>query len=466
MEFGETSASADIPAEPEKDLEKISIRYSVFFDGTLNNRSNINQRLVSAQDKDLTEEEIQRAAELKQEMSLEDLKKAKGIYKKRKGDDSYENGYTNVVKLEQYFETEPTPDHALILASYIEGPGSRDKKSDKVFGYAIGVGISGVKNKVKKGVLDVVKKIKTNHFDKRTPIKTLTLDVFGFSRGAAAARNFIHEALFNDAKSVAQRLNNLDYQVGEVKVHFAGLFDTVSSHGLSFSNDTGALKLDAVAHAKEVVHLTAADEHRENFALTTIDSTGGKGREIFLPGVHSDIGGSYREGAGEDQDIYWSMDDNGEEKAQAEVTALTQAGWYKANELTITTNPQAHGDLYAFTEVNLRARRSNISNQYSRIPLHIMARFARDSGLTFDSRFEGNENIPPALELADEEIQAYVGQHQARGAYSSQPADWHDNQRSWLRTLRHDYFHFSARLEIGNGPRYENGKRLRGEYDG
>jgi len=33
------------------------------------------------------------------------------------------------------------------------------------------------------------------------------------------------------------------------------------------------------------------------------------------------------------------MDDNGEEKAQAEVTALTQAGGYNAHELTITAHP-------------------------------------------------------------------------------------------------------------------------------
>jgi len=33
------------------------------------------------------------------------------------------------------------------------------------------------------------------------------------------------------------------------------------------------------------VHLVAAEEHRKNFALTTIHSDEGKGREIFLPGV-------------------------------------------------------------------------------------------------------------------------------------------------------------------------------------
>ncbi len=95
-----------------------------------------------------------------------------------------------------------------------------------------------------------------------------------------------------------------------------------------------------------------------------------------------------------------------------------------------------------------------------------MARFARESKIIFDDKFELKEKIPAALDTANQEILAYVGQHQAKGAYSSQAAHWHDNQRSWLRDLRYGYFHFSARLEIGNGPRYENGERLREYHDG
>ncbi len=66
-----------------------------------------------------------------------------------------------------------------------------------------------------------------------------------------------------------------------------------------------ALKLNAIQHAKDVVHLTAADEHRKKFSLTDIRSAGGKGREICLPGVHADIGGSYRDGPGEDPWVFW-----------------------------------------------------------------------------------------------------------------------------------------------------------------
>ena len=51
------------------------------------------------------------------------------------------------------------------------------------------------------------------------------------------------------------------------------------------------VKLPSVA-CKSVVPVD--DEFRENFDLTNIDSAGFKGLEITLPGVHSDIGGSYR----------------------------------------------------------------------------------------------------------------------------------------------------------------------------
>lgn len=458
-----------VPPEPEEtdeEIEDVKIRFSVFFDGTLNNRTNIEQRLVSAKEADLTEEERKTATDLKQEMTIEQLKEAKGIYKKFSGVGSYENGYTNVVKLERYIDTEipSESDYQYLLKSYIEGPGTRDKKSDKTLGYAIGVGVSGVKKKVKQGVQDVVKKVSGNHFDKKAKIAKLTLDAFGFSRGAAAARNFIHEALLG-AKSVKQQLQDKGYQVGEVELCFAGLYDTVSSHGLVFSNDTDTLKLDAVAHAKEVVHLAAADEHRENFSLTTVESAA-NGIQIFLPGVHSDVGGSYREGASENHDVYWTMGKQGEKKVQKQKEELVAAGWYKADELTIQQSSHMHGGRHNVKEVNLHAERSNISNQYSRIPLHIMVKFTRKNKIIIKSKLERVENIPAELSTAQKEILDYVGKHEAKGGFSSKSTDWHDNKRSWLRDLRHSNFHFSARLEIGNGPRYINGKRERMYYDG
>ena len=466
---GEATAIAVEEEEPKEDEKKIKIRYSVFFDGTLNNRTNIDQRLVSTDKSDLDEDERRAAEELEKKMSVEDIKKAKGIYKKfKEGGNSYENGYTNVVKLERHVDTNSPPkDYQLMLKTYVEGPGTRDKKKDDAIGYGLGMGfLSGVKKKVTQGVKDVVNKASLNIRRKDVMIEKLTLDVFGFSRGAAAARHFIYKAILVE-NSVKKMLRDKGYKVGKVEVCFAGLFDTVSSHGFKFSNDTAELSLDSIVHAKQVVHLAAADEHRENFSLTTTESAKSKGGiEIFLPGVHSDVGGSYREGASENHDIFWTMGGNGEEEAKAQIRELVDAGWYKEDNLTIKKSTRRPGGKHTLKEVNLHAERSNISNQYSRIPLHIMAKFTRENEITLNPKLDYDEKIIPELNVVKIEVDKYVNQHKGKGAYTSKATDWHDNTRAWLCDLRYGYFHFSARLELGNGPRYINGKRERMYYAG
>jgi len=259
---------------------------------------------------------------------------------------------------------------------------------------------------------------------------------------------------------IIEKLKGLGYQMGEVNVGFTGLFDTVSSHGLSFSNDTDALNLNAISHAQNVVHLTAADEHRKNFSLTDINSAG-NGREIFLPGVHSDIGGGYRDGEGESQAVLRATGAfSAVKKAEEERNRLSAANWYKADKLTLRHTP--HGG------VILNATRDAISNRYSRIPLHIMAEFAREpeNEISFDEELDEDEKPPPALELAQQEVQAYVGQHQGKGAGSSRAEHWHDNDRPWLRDLRYGYCHFSAKLSFAHAPRYIGGQRRRMTYAG
>lgn len=130
----------------------------------------------------------------------------------------------------------------------------------------------------------------------------VTLNVFGFSRGAAAARNFVHLAntqpeLFKNAeldKDWNFAKNNPSKQNG-VSVNFVGLFDTVASYGkdLNFSNDTEQLHLNFDSgYANKVVHLVALDEYRANFPLTNINSAlglsarNGKGKmgyELRIP---------------------------------------------------------------------------------------------------------------------------------------------------------------------------------------
>lgn len=158
-----------------------------------------------------------------------------------------------------------------------------------------------------------------------------TIDVFGFSRGAAMARDFI---------------NTFKYENDDIEIDFGfvGLFDTVASFGLGGDNinlkpinpnehsehetiphelakkhPNKATYLKAIAglpgnlttkqyekmieeefepynlnlhikSAEKVTHLVAADEYRTNFPLTDIK---GVGIDNKLIGVHSDIGGGY-----------------------------------------------------------------------------------------------------------------------------------------------------------------------------
>lgn len=465
-DLGEGISIPEPPEEVKEDEKSVKIRFSMFFDGTLNNRTNIDRRLVSASDEKLTEEEQIIAADLKDKLTPEELEEAKSIYEKYEGVGSFENGYTNIVKLEKYIDTNPQTPYDMALATYIEGPGTMDNKKDRFFGYVVGKFSSGVERKVEKGLKDVSAKIRSNNTRKDVVIELLTLDVFGFSRGAAAARNFIHEALL-EANAVANQLKEKGYNVNKTEVCFAGLYDTVSSHGISFNDDTRILKLDAVAHAKDVVQLAAADEHRAKFSLTNIKSAGGKGREIYLPGVHSDVGGSYRDGASEDQKIYWSMSSRSEEKVNEHRQALIDAGWYRDNELIVKTYFRNRGKSRRVKVAVLHARRDSISNQYSRIPLHIMADFARENKIEIKNVIQRKEKVPAELSSVQDSIQAYVDKHKKKGSNSSRVEDWHDNKNpTWLPDLRHDYFHFSARLAMGNEPRIKDGKRQRKVING
>ena len=288
--------------------------------------------------------------------------------------------------------------------------------------------------------------------------------MFGFSRGAAGARNFIHEALLGDElEPIKKKMKDAGYTVKKVKVCFAGLYDTVSSHGVFYFNDVCDLKLRAIRYAEKTLHLAAADEHRNNFSLTTINSAGFKGREIYLPGVHSDIGGSYRDNALEEQVIY----DGSEHVAKRDREDLIKAGWYKEHEIKIETYMV---DEYT-TNAMLTVTRPDISNKYSRIPLHVMARFAKESDINIEDALYDDEEISSgSLAKAKQRIDQYIvdTDPDKKPKNKSQAEDWHHDNETLLRDLRHDYFHFSAKWAFGLTPRMSwwSSTRYRKTYSG
>lgn len=308
----------------------LKLAYGVFFDGTLNNRENT---------------EIRKKVEKKGEFRMisaseEELR----IYKKyAKEDNSFGNDFTNVARKWYCAEEE--------YRVYVEGIGTIDKEGDEGGGYKYGRGKTGIVGKVRNGckaLADKVKKEKDESIDTIEEI-ILTLDIFGFSRGSAAARNFAYN-LQMDAYPPrsyyppvqgAQKIE-VDHDESEfmaiekswvkdgklpkcghfgtallhagidrefidsmtVIVRFIGIYDTVASYDPtclllpSFKRKIKQLHLHEIGSPKKAVHFIAADEHRGNFSLTRFSKVELRtGIERNFPGVHSDIGGSYNHDA-------------------------------------------------------------------------------------------------------------------------------------------------------------------------
>lgn len=172
------------------------------------------------------------------------------------------------------------------LALYIEGIGTTGGQADALWAQASGRGTTGVAARV----AQVPGQVRTllDEFRAGNPqvaIAAVEVDLFGFSRGAAAARH-----LAND-------LQGLQAVFGDspLSLNFIGLFDTVGAiiallkGNFSAANaDFDGLRLGVHGGmARQVVQLVAADERRFNFPLVASHN------DVLLPGDHCDIGGGY-----------------------------------------------------------------------------------------------------------------------------------------------------------------------------
>jgi len=387
----------------KKDPKQIKIRFRLFFDGTGNNRTNVGLG--------------ENGATLI-------------------GNDSYFAAESNVSRLEQLITKDKVADHS--FSAYVEGIGTQDSGRDIPEGMALGTGLTGVTAKVEAGFENLVSRIV------RLPggvkrIEYVHLDVFGFSRGAAAARNFVYATLMNSGDTLRDRLTAKGFTVGKIEVKFMGLFDTVASYGVVHKNDSSDLNLDAVKKAERVVQLAAAEEHRKNFRLTNIASAKKKGLQIFLPGVHSDVGGGYNElgDATEeklqilDLDGLFGLNNAGKSALEREQRWLLQSGWYSQEEINAVSS---------FNELTVTRR--GISNRYSYLPLLLMSRLAGEAGVAFSPRIETTYPVPEKLKVARKEIDSYVAG--VSGGRESHADDWFRSSSPMMKDLRHRFLHFSA----------------------
>lgn len=473
----------------EDDDESINAVFGIFFDGTLNNKVNTKERENNT-----------------------------SIYKKNgiktwtqrriseKKDTSYDNDWSNVARMSESCSSD--------YGIYIEGIGTEDYQSDANSGFAFGSGDTGIRGKVRKGCEEIVNRIKKK-LGNKDHVEVLTLDVFGFSRGAAAARNFVYEinkkkyeaksktyskrkvnVTFyrdEDGKDVpvkdlparghlGLKLKEAGITVDRIIVRFLGIYDTVSSHhpGFSvkpnFSNDIEELHLDDITAARKIVHFIATDEHRENFDLTNVaydkDARGRRqvpvyyGEEKTFPGVHSDIGGSYLSEQEWVREIETSWTSLNNLKPLEE--RLVAEGWYKRKQLSYIG-----GNAYwALTGTR------DLFQTYSFIPLKFMTEKANEAKCEQISMTKINKGYDfskdPLLVRVAKKLHDYVF-----GEGKPYDFKWvadldrkyknnktHPNylkeieEQKDLRDLRNMYLHWSAdRYAIGMDPR-SNRKRV------
>ncbi|MGY3793348.1 T6SS phospholipase effector Tle1-like catalytic domain-containing protein [uncultured Aquimarina sp.] len=439
--------------------ESVNITAAVFFDGTANNRENTNIRLEY--------EKMKRGEPHDEELVRKYRDFWWGTPWSPNKTGSYDNDHSNISRLEPAYE--PVDEEKVKKFSiYIEGIGTENEGYDSKIGMGLGTGSTGVRAKVKKGCEEVANKIeRTGEKD----INVLTIETYGFSRGAAAARNFIHEITQRkgqvkeiittgsgeyapvsttiiyydvDNGALGEFLQQKGIKVKMIAIHFAGLFDTVASLGLAHGNNTAELKLNAVKKSQHTLQLAAADEHRSNFRLTDIRSTGNRGVEKYLPGVHSDIGGGYVHNADEELRLDYTLTNL--EDLRAEREFLIEQGWYKPNEITVS-------DFWG----TLTGDRKGLSNRYSYIPLQIMAKFSKNKNVSIlTGKVNREYPIPSELSTTKTILEEYVFNDGVPMSYNN------PEHHMLLRTLRNRYFHFSAHYSsIGMGPNRVNGNRQR-----
>ena len=229
--------------------DEIQLTFGVFIDGTLNNKDNTDMRNKYARgaktndedgfsdiDYSKSTEEIE-TAEDKEYKKIKNRKRIATLLENsnktpeenaelnavperdryivashRKGlmelgldkagsNNSYSNDYTNVARMWNYSEK-------IKYRIYIEGMGSDKLSKDSQDGFAFGAGHSGIRGRVRDACEQIAKKIqeeKEKNKNKKAILTKITLDVFGFSRGAASARNFVHEVNLKNSYSAEEK---------------------------------------------------------------------------------------------------------------------------------------------------------------------------------------------------------------------------------------------------------------------
>ena len=414
------------PASVEVPKREITLTLGVFFDGTGNNAINTENMLKACSsehfnlsDKDAKTILIQCG---QRQMGVSGFEAS-----------SYTGYYTNVHWLYTLYKVDlPVESGAAQQAIYVEGIGTKAGSPDSPVGLGLGISDTGVIAKTDDAVADLVQAIITarDNFPENQNIivKKIQFDIFGFSRGAAAARHFANRIFSKDGAVIAairQGLGEVEYHGSpEGKTRFLGIFDTVAaigtpSNGLNpHTADTGDVNIVLrPGVAEKVFHITAQNECRFNFALNSVRPAW---PELALPGVHSDIGGGYL--PVELENLYMSrprvetvpLIQSGKETrvyrqtlAEREMLSLapTIAPVMRTNNIVPETwyddrMPQdRYGSFQKRSFAALLLKDRIVKNDWSKVVLRVMLDAAQEAGAIFETIRESNMDLKIPVEL-------------------------------------------------------------------
>ena len=383
--------------------QAVTFTLGLFFDGTGNNALNV-RNSQQADNLLLEDSEALAAWELaaKQESGLRNV--AAG---------SHIGYYTNIHWLNELYATE-LPAGQVQQKIYIDGIGTEEGAADKMRDMAFGTGERGIVAKTDKAVAALAEALRG--YAIRQPeliINELQFDIFGFSRGAAAARHFANRVFNQDsniAEAIKRGLEGVEYRgLAAGKTRFLGLFDTVAAvatpaNGMNpNSARSGNVNLELrPGVAEKVFHLTAQHECRFNFALNSVRPAW---PEVALPGVHSDIGGGYHAVEQEAcfltrpqfETVPLSTADNetrlyraASEELEAMKSYTAIAPYLDSGETEISTwfDDRMPADRYGILQKRSGAAavlRRTVRNDWAKVALRVMTDAAQAAGVVFNN---------------------------------------------------------------------------------
>lgn len=384
-------------------------------------------------------------------------------------DSSYTSALTNIAKLHQHYPAQQAfdADGNAVTSLYISGIGTTTGAADTRFpAQTFGRGSHGVVGKAEQAYAQLLECL-THFLREADTLNHLHLDIFGFSRGAAAARHFanlINTRSFKSQLALAAEV--------ECVISFIGLFDTVAAMGglsdrgdISDDYNPGLDLYLSPECAHSVVQLAARDEQRRNYSLNRI--TPQWQMDISVPGVHADVGGGYP--ALMSEEVFLSRWHTNRVSLSTPVT-LTQA-WQNASAeladwrakdlldpsdqdrlLQVRTDSRREGSRDDPMQQVMAAvfMRRRVRGELSRVYLRIMHSLACEQGVPFNALSEADSALPAELLPIEAKLQAQVrlgvvdltdeDERVLRQRYIHQSANWNASLGSSVGGIEQAFF--------------------------